>query len=279
MTNASDPYRLYYDPAAGAAAGEPTGGPAGAPVFDWVFFDYGGTLTRERLPEPWAPAPWPTGRALRAWFESLGVPAAESDEAMEQLTVTAPRRTPGRAGQRSLEANREYERRWMAAIYTLAGVDRPVLDAELESACAFYHWKAAAEARPLGPDTLATLDRLRAGGVRLGVISNNNGYVEDALRGAGARDRFELVIDSARVGSAKPEYHIFDLARRRTGTPGARLLYVGDDFANDVEGALAAGYHAAAWITDAAAERPLPPGTVHRISAISQLEPICLAKD
>jgi len=281
MTETPDRYRLNYDPAAGpparpGAEATASGSQRGA-AFDWVFFDYGGTLTREPPAEPCEPPRWPTGRALREWFQGIGVAAADDDAAMEQITVKAHRRTPGRAGQGSLEANREYERRWMAAIYDLAGVNRPVLLAELECACAFHHWKAAASgARPLGPRTLQTLDRLRAAGLRLGVISNNNGYVEDALRGAGAAERFELIIDSARVGSAKPEYRIFDVARRLTGTPAARLLYVGDSFANDVEGALAAGYHAVAWITDEPAEPALPPGTVYRISAIPELEAICL---
>jgi len=78
-------------------------------------------------------------------------------------------------------------------------------------------------------------------GWRLGVVSNAEGQVEADLNAAGFDGLFETVVDSHRVGCAKPHSRIFEIAFERMGIEADEALYVGDVPAFDVEGARAAG--------------------------------------
>jgi HAD superfamily hydrolase (TIGR01509 family) len=89
-----------------------------------------------------------------------------------------------------------------------------------------------------------SLGRLRAAGLRLGVVSNSDGRVEQALQAAGLRDYFEVVIDSALVGLEKPDPRIFQAALAALGVSPQEALYVGDLYEVDVLGARAAGIEA-----------------------------------
>lgn len=89
--------------------------------------------------------------------------------------------------------------------------------------------------------THEALKRLRAYGLRLGVVSNSDGRVEQALESAGLREYFEVVIDSSLVGFEKPDPRIFDAALRALGVGPGETLYVGDLYEVDVVGARAAG--------------------------------------
>jgi HAD superfamily hydrolase (TIGR01662 family) len=99
-------------------------------------------------------------------------------------------------------------------------------------------WRAV---MPHVPEALA---RLHAMGLRLVVVSNSDGTVEDALVAAGLRDWMTAVLDSAVVGYEKPDPRIFAEALGRTGADPARTLHVGDLYHADVVGARAAGLHA-----------------------------------
>ncbi len=110
---------------------------------------------------------------------------------------------------------------------------------------------AAAEwehrARPSGlwnrvdPEAAAVLGALAERGVRLGVVSNADGRVEDQLRLFGLREHFEVVVDSDRAGVAKPDPRIFHLALAQMGLPPDEAVYVGDIMDVDVDGAERAG--------------------------------------
>jgi putative hydrolase of the HAD superfamily len=89
-----------------------------------------------------------------------------------------------------------------------------------------------------------TLARLQAAGLRLGVVSNSDGRVEQALEAAGLRSYFDVVIDSALVGVEKPDPRIFQAALERLGVEPDEALYVGDLYEVDVLGARAAGIDA-----------------------------------
>jgi putative hydrolase of the HAD superfamily len=88
------------------------------------------------------------------------------------------------------------------------------------------------------------LARLQAAGIRLGVVSNSDGRVEQALEAAGLRGYFDVVIDSALIGVEKPDPRIFQAALERLGVEPDEALYVGDLYAVDVLGARAAGIDA-----------------------------------
>jgi HAD superfamily hydrolase (TIGR01509 family) len=89
-----------------------------------------------------------------------------------------------------------------------------------------------------------SLARLKGAGLRLGVVSNSDGRVEQALGAAGLRDYFDVVIDSALVGLEKPDPGIFRAALEALGVQPDEALYVGDLYEIDVLGAQAAGLRA-----------------------------------
>lgn len=93
----------------------------------------------------------------------------------------------------------------------------------------------------IAADTHAALRRLRAAGLRLGVVSNSDGRVEEALEAAGLRSYFEVVVDSGLAGVEKPDPAIFRPALEALGVPPEDALYVGDLYEVDVVGARAAG--------------------------------------
>jgi HAD superfamily hydrolase (TIGR01509 family) len=92
--------------------------------------------------------------------------------------------------------------------------------------------------------TREALGRLRAAGLRLGIVSNSDGRVEEALAASGMRDLFDVVIDSGLVGVEKPDPAIFRAALDALGIGPEEALYVGDMYEVDVVGARAAGIEA-----------------------------------
>jgi putative hydrolase of the HAD superfamily len=99
-------------------------------------------------------------------------------------------------------------------------------------------------------DTHSALARLRAAGLRLGVVSNSDGRVEVALEAAGLLQYFDVVLDSAVVGVEKPDPAIFRAALDALGVRPEEALFVGDLYEVDVVGARAAGMTAVLLRTD-----------------------------
>lgn len=94
------------------------------------------------------------------------------------------------------------------------------------------------------PDAPPTLDRLRAAGYRMAVISNWPCGLEHYCVELALRDHFEHILASAEVGYAKPSREIFDEACRRLGVTPDRVLHVGDTLEDDLDGARRAGMRA-----------------------------------
>jgi putative hydrolase of the HAD superfamily len=92
------------------------------------------------------------------------------------------------------------------------------------------------------------LRRLAAAGLKLGIVSNADGTVEEQLRrgeicqvGEGLGVPVLAIIDSTIVGVAKPAADIFRHALERIGVEPEHAVYVGDTVRYDVRGARAAG--------------------------------------
>jgi putative hydrolase of the HAD superfamily len=92
------------------------------------------------------------------------------------------------------------------------------------------------------------LRQLATTGVKLGIISNSDGTVEEQLRrgeicqvGEGLGVPVLAIIDSGIVGVSKPQVEIFRHALEPLGVGPERALYVGDTLRYDVRGARAAG--------------------------------------
>ena len=75
----------------------------------------------------------------------------------------------------------------------------------------------------------------------LGVISNFQGNLEPCLDELGLLDRFDVVVDSARVGVRKPDPAIFRLTLARVGADPDSSWMIGDSPVSDIEPAAALG--------------------------------------
>jgi HAD superfamily hydrolase (TIGR01509 family) len=94
------------------------------------------------------------------------------------------------------------------------------------------------------PRVPAALGRLRDLGLKLVVVSNSDGTVEQSLIAAGLRPYFHAVVDSAIAGYEKPDPRIFTHALGIAGSHPDRTLHVGDIYHADIVGARDAGIHA-----------------------------------
>jgi len=133
--------------------------------------------------------------------------------------------------------------RVVGTMLRLAGLETerlgPLLDALWPEHRAHNFWSLVVEG--LTP----ALDRLRASGVAVAVVSNSEGRLEQLFESLGILRAFDLVIDSGVVGIEKPDPRIFRIALDRFHTPPARALHLGDTFGPDVLGARAAGVRVA----------------------------------
>lgn len=178
-----------------------------------VFFDFGGViagLDREEMRRLEARYGLPEGGLWQAMFE---VPEWEL-----------------------VQVGRETEERWLAAagrrLDELAG--RPIPQIREE-------WGAIWLG--LRTEMVELVRRLRVR-YRVGMISNALPNLEEILRERhGIFHLFDLVVNSSRVGLAKPDVRIYRLAARQLGVPPAACVHI-DDLWENVEGARAAGFQA-----------------------------------
>jgi putative hydrolase of the HAD superfamily len=137
---------------------------------------------------------------------------------------------------REIELGRGSEREWLKAVlerlYELAGRPIPGIRQEWPKI-----W------RGLNGDVVSLARRLRPR-YKVGLVSNATENLEEMLLNHhGIIDLFDVVINSARVGLAKPDVRIFHLAAERLGVPASACVFT-DDLAHNVEGARAAGMRA-----------------------------------
>jgi putative hydrolase of the HAD superfamily len=93
----------------------------------------------------------------------------------------------------------------------------------------------------LFPDVVPTLDRLKAAGLRMGVVSNFEEWLERLLESLGVTPYFEVRAISGVEGMEKPDPRIFRLALDRLGVEPSMAAHVGDSVRFDVEPANAVG--------------------------------------
>lgn len=96
----------------------------------------------------------------------------------------------------------------------------------------------------LHDDVVPAMDALDAMGMALGVVSNWDCALPQHLDRLGVRERFGVVVASAAVGHRKPDPAIFRYALAALDVAPGQALHVGDQRAEDVAGARAAGLDA-----------------------------------
>ena len=116
----------------------------------------------------------------------------------------------------------------------------------LEQLLEDYH-RAYASYYPAPLETIQALRKLRAGGWKLGVVTNGPPSQLTKLDAAHLTSEFDVVCVSAIVGIQKPNVGIFEDAARRCGVD-LRGWMVGDTPGTDIEGGWRAGLRTI-WIT------------------------------
>ena len=128
---------------------------------------------------------------------------------------------------------KDLRRRCAAVVQESLGTPLPLVDVE-DALLAAVRFRAY-------PEVPAALERLRAAGARLAVVSNWDVSLHDVLERTGLRGLLDAVVISAELGVAKPDPAIFLAALDRLGATVADAMHVGDSPDADVAGARAAG--------------------------------------
>src|SRR5215207_7956917 len=218
---------------------------------DCVLFDAGDTLL--------APAPSFQGRFMAV--------AAEHGLPLEEAAVDAAIADAVRAA--------EWPSDWTDTATQMefwVGFHRQVL-ADLghegrELADALFEAFSDPAAYRLFDDVRPALDELAARGIKLGVVSNFEPWLEDILDLQGIGDRFAAVAISGKLGVAKPDPEIFKAALTEAGADPEATVHVGDQPVNDVAAARAVGITPV--LIDRYARHPETDGA-HRVEDLLEL--------
>jgi putative hydrolase of the HAD superfamily len=117
-------------------------------------------------------------------------------------------------------------------------------------------------------DVRPALEALAGRGLKLGVVSNFEPWLEDVLALEGVDHLFAAVAISGKLGVAKPDPEIFLAALTEAGADPAATVHVGDQPANDVAAARAVGITPV--LIDRFARHPDPDGA-HRVEDLTGL--------
>jgi putative hydrolase of the HAD superfamily len=129
-----------------------------------------------------------------------------------------------------------------------AGLD----DAQMEAmARAFLEAGGLAECFAGSPEAVGAVRDL----ARVALLSNTQTFGLELLDRLGIAKRIRTRILSAEIGALKPEPAAFEAVQRKLGVFPGNLAMVGDNWMDDVEGAVAAGW-TAIWVNRHAKPRP-----------------------
>ncbi|MCS7300688.1 MAG: HAD family hydrolase, partial [Fimbriimonadales bacterium] len=122
----------------------------------------------------------------------------------------------------------------------------------------------------LHEETLEVLHALRER-YPLFVITNGPAYEQRReLQVLGIENLFDFVAIEGEVGVGKPHKPIFEFVERRLGLPPEQILFVGNSWEHDVQGALGAGWQAV-WVNREGAPPPQPDSAVPAVSDLRRL--------
>lgn len=117
-------------------------------------------------------------------------------------------------------------------------------------------------------DALPSVRRLRQLGIKVAVLSNWDHSLHKCLEGHGLGGEFDAVFASLEHGVEKPDPRFFQIALDHFGVLPSECFHVGDDLADDLEGARAAGIPVAQIVRSASnASKPIITSLDHLIEA------------
>lgn len=200
-----------------------------------VLFDAVGTLIR----------PYPSVGAVYARAAAAHGARCRARDLEAQFRPAYRELSPERFfGRSRLQTTDPRERRWWRKVVTRtlerAGCSPAPPGATDDAVEAFSH---AAAWRPLA-GAIEALRALRAGGVKLALVSNFDSRLHRVIEELGLAPYFSAVAVSSEVGWAKPSPRIFGAAVARLRVRPEEAVMVGDRRMEDYDGARAAGLHA-----------------------------------
>jgi putative hydrolase of the HAD superfamily len=184
-----------------------------------IVFDFFGTLTDPR-------AEIARRTAFGATAAALGVPA---DRFWSAMGASYPERIVGRYGG---------TRSTLEAIAGQCGV--APTDEQLDAALSVQE-AGAERVRPPRPGALELLDRLRADGFRIGLISDCSSELCEAWATTPYAPRVDAAVFSWRERCRKPDQRLYTAVTERLGVTPADCWYVGDGGSCELDGARLAG--------------------------------------
>lgn len=195
-----------------------------------VFFDAGETLVHAHpsFPELFAQI------LKREGFE------VDPEGLSGALRLVAERFTRAAREGEVWSASRETSREFWFDIYAILLGELGVPNAERTAEALYAEFTDMANYR-LFDDAEPVLERLQAAGLRLGVVSNFEEWLEGLLEELGVARFFDVRVISGVEGMEKPDPRIFRLALERAGVEPHESVYVGDSPEFDTEPAEALG--------------------------------------
>ena len=94
----------------------------------------------------------------------------------------------------------------------------------------------------LNEQVLNLVDRLKAGGYKVGLLSNNDIAAANRFQETGLTNHFDAVVVSAEIGYSKPHPKAFEIFIERLGVTAGELIYI-DDTERSLANAKAIGFH------------------------------------
>lgn len=118
------------------------------------------------------------------------------------------------------------------------------------------------------PEAMAVVRDL----ARVALLSNTQTFGLELLDRLGISQRIRTKVLSAEIGALKPEPAAFETVQRKLGMFPGNLAMVGDNWTDDVEGALTAGW-TAIWVNRDAKPRPThhPEAPVYEVRSLDRL--------
>ena len=225
---------------------------------DCVLFDAGDTLL--------APAPSFQGRFV-AVAAAHGLPLEEA--AVDAAIADAVRAATWPSDWTDPATQREFwvgfYRQVLAGLGHDGGRGAPVHRELAEALFAAFSDPAGYR---LFDDVRPALEELAGRGVKLGVVSNFEPWLEEVLALQGVDHLFAVVAISGTLGVAKPDPAIFQWALQEAGADPAATIHVGDQPVNDVAAAQAVGLTPV--LIDRFARYPEPNGA-YRVESLQDL--------
>ena len=123
----------------------------------------------------------------------------------------------------------------------VAGLPFAVTDSQLEKLVEIRRDRMKKGLTEIHPDILLTLEKLKAKGIKLCLVSNADIIDKKYWDISPLKQYFDCAIFSCDVGVVKPDKAIYSLAMEKLGVNADESIFVGDGGSNELAGAKAVG--------------------------------------